>query len=119
MSASRASRARGSRVPLLIRPPRLPVARLRVARMWMVRPLAAFPQAAPKQAARQQAARQQAARQQAARLRVGHPRTPRGELLHSLQASLQALANDRPEAVVGAAFVGGVLLALVIKRLAD
>jgi hypothetical protein len=31
---------------------------------------------------------------------------------------LQSLARDRPEAVVGAAFAGGLVLALILKRLA-
>ncbi len=36
----------------------------------------------------------------------------------SLQSSISSLATDRPEVVIGAAFVGGVVLALIIKRLA-
>ena len=31
---------------------------------------------------------------------------------------LAALANDRPEVVIGAAFAGGFLLAMILKRLA-
>jgi hypothetical protein len=31
---------------------------------------------------------------------------------------LAQLANDRPEVVVGAAFAGGFLLAMILKRLA-
>ncbi|MGO9903984.1 MAG: hypothetical protein ACLP0J_30930 [Solirubrobacteraceae bacterium] len=38
--------------------------------------------------------------------------------LRAAQASLQALARDRPEAIVGAAFAGGLVLALILKRLA-
>jgi hypothetical protein len=36
----------------------------------------------------------------------------------SPQERLAAIANERPEAAAGAAFVGGVLLALILKRLA-
>jgi hypothetical protein len=37
----------------------------------------------------------------------------------SVQERATAVANDRPEAVVGAAFAGGFLLALILKRLAS
>jgi hypothetical protein len=33
-------------------------------------------------------------------------------------AQLATLSSERPEVVIGAAFVGGLLLAMVIKRLA-
>jgi hypothetical protein len=36
----------------------------------------------------------------------------------SVQERAAALANERPEAAVGAAFAGGLLLALILKRLA-
>jgi hypothetical protein len=36
----------------------------------------------------------------------------------SVQERAGAVANDRPEAAVGAAFAGGFLLALILKRLA-
>jgi len=36
----------------------------------------------------------------------------------SVQDRAVALANDRPEIAVGAAFGGGLLLALILKRLA-
>ena len=36
----------------------------------------------------------------------------------SPQERLAAIANERPEAAVGAAFAGGLLLALILKRLA-
>jgi hypothetical protein len=36
----------------------------------------------------------------------------------SVQERAVALANERPEAAVGAAFAGGMLLALILKRLA-
>jgi hypothetical protein len=36
----------------------------------------------------------------------------------SPQQRVVAIANDRPEAAVGAAFAGGLLLALILKRLA-
>jgi hypothetical protein len=35
----------------------------------------------------------------------------------SLQARAAALADDRPEVAVGAAFAGGLLVALILKRL--
>jgi hypothetical protein len=35
-----------------------------------------------------------------------------------VQERAAALANERPEAAVGAAFAGGLLLALILKRLA-
>ena len=37
----------------------------------------------------------------------------------SLQERALALANDRPEVAAGAAFGGGLLLALILKRLAS
>jgi len=36
----------------------------------------------------------------------------------SPQQRVAAIANERPEAAVGAAFAGGLLLALILKRLA-
>jgi hypothetical protein len=36
----------------------------------------------------------------------------------SPQERLAAIANERPEAAVGAAFAGGLVLALILKRLA-
>ena len=36
----------------------------------------------------------------------------------SPQERLAAIANERPEAAAGAAFAGGLLLALILKRLA-
>jgi hypothetical protein len=36
----------------------------------------------------------------------------------SVQERAAALANERPEAAVGAAFAGGLLLAMILKRLA-
>jgi hypothetical protein len=36
----------------------------------------------------------------------------------SPQERVAAIANERPEAAVGAAFAGGLLLALILKRLA-
>ena len=36
----------------------------------------------------------------------------------SPQERVAAIANERPEAAVGAAFAGGILLALILKRLA-
>ena len=36
----------------------------------------------------------------------------------SVQQRALAIANDRPEAAVGAAFAGGLLLAMILKRLA-
>ena len=36
----------------------------------------------------------------------------------SVQERALALANERPEAAVGAAFAGGLLLAMILKRLA-
>jgi len=36
----------------------------------------------------------------------------------SIQERAAAIANERPEAAVGAAFAGGLLLALILKRLA-
>jgi hypothetical protein len=36
----------------------------------------------------------------------------------TLQERAVALANERPEAAAGAAFAGGLLLALILKRLA-
>jgi hypothetical protein len=36
----------------------------------------------------------------------------------SPQQRLAAIANERPEAAVGAAFAGGLLAALILKRLA-
>ena len=36
----------------------------------------------------------------------------------SLQARATALADDRPEVAVGAAFAGGLVVALILKRLA-
>jgi hypothetical protein len=36
----------------------------------------------------------------------------------SVQQRAAALANERPEAAAGAAFAGGFLLALILKRLA-
>ena len=38
--------------------------------------------------------------------------------LASPQERLAAIANERPEAAAGAAFAGGLLLALTLKRLA-
>ena len=35
-----------------------------------------------------------------------------------LQARVAALADDRPEVAVGAAFAGGLLVALILKRVA-
>jgi hypothetical protein len=35
----------------------------------------------------------------------------------SMQERALALANERPEAAVGAAFAGGLLLAMILKRL--
>lgn len=37
----------------------------------------------------------------------------------SVQERALALANDRPEVAAGAAFGGGLLLALILKRLAS
>lgn len=37
----------------------------------------------------------------------------------SVQERAVALANDRPEVAAGAAFGGGLLLALILKRLAS
>ena len=37
----------------------------------------------------------------------------------SLQARAAALADERPEVAVGAAFAGGLLVALILKRLAS
>jgi hypothetical protein len=36
----------------------------------------------------------------------------------SLQARAAAIANERPEVAVGAAFAGGLLVALILKRIA-
>jgi hypothetical protein len=36
----------------------------------------------------------------------------------SLQARAAALADERPEVAVGAAFAGGVVVAMILKRLA-
>jgi hypothetical protein len=36
----------------------------------------------------------------------------------SLQARAAALADDRPEVALGAAFAGGLLVAMILKRLA-
>jgi len=36
----------------------------------------------------------------------------------SVQQRALAIANDRPEAAVGAAFAGGLLFAMILKRLA-
>ena len=36
----------------------------------------------------------------------------------SLQARAAALADDRPEVAVGAAFAGGLVVAMILKRLA-
>jgi len=36
----------------------------------------------------------------------------------SVQARAQALADDRPEVAVGAAFAGGLVFAMILKRLA-
>jgi hypothetical protein len=36
----------------------------------------------------------------------------------SVQERAAALANERPEAAVGAAFAGGLLLAMILKRFA-
>jgi hypothetical protein len=36
----------------------------------------------------------------------------------SLQARAAALADERPEVAVGAAFAGGLVVALILKRLA-
>lgn len=45
--------------------------------------------------------------------------TPSGPSpLQSAQASLQSLAVDRPEVIIGAAFAGGIVLALILKHLA-
>jgi hypothetical protein len=38
--------------------------------------------------------------------------------LQAGRASLQSLARERPEVVIGAAFAGGLVLALILKRLA-
>jgi len=35
----------------------------------------------------------------------------------SLQARAAALADERPEAAVGAAFAGGLMVAMILKRL--
>ena len=37
----------------------------------------------------------------------------------SVQERAMALANERPEAAVGAAFAGGLVLALILKRFAS
>jgi hypothetical protein len=52
-----------------------------------------------------------------------HPSTPTpssadGASAASVQERAAAIANERPEAAVGAAFAGGFLLALILKRLA-
>ncbi len=46
-----------------------------------------------------------------------HPPTPAAGAA-SPQERLAAIANERPEAAAGAAFAGGLLLALILKRLA-
>ena len=40
------------------------------------------------------------------------------ERASSLQERAATIANDRPEVAAGAAFAGGVLVALILKRLA-
>jgi hypothetical protein len=46
---------------------------------------------------------------------VGGPSTDAGGA--SVQERALALANERPEYAVGAAFAGGLLLAMILKRL--
>ena len=46
------------------------------------------------------------------------PREPGAVGTATLQERAVALANERPEAAAGAAFAGGLLLALILKRLA-
>ena len=36
----------------------------------------------------------------------------------AIQERVAAIANERPEVAIGAAFVGGLLLALILKRIA-
>jgi hypothetical protein len=45
--------------------------------------------------------------------------SPRATAGASVQERAATLANDRPEVAVGAAFGGGLLLALILKRLAS
>jgi hypothetical protein len=44
-----------------------------------------------------------------------HPSTP--AVVASALGRAAAIANDRPEVAVGAAFAGGLVLALILKRL--
>jgi hypothetical protein len=44
-----------------------------------------------------------------------HPRAAGGS---AIQERAAAIANERPEVAAGAAFAGGLLLALILKRIA-